>query len=397
MKIALVCPYDYAHPGGVAAHVSQLGYHFTRMGHCVSIVAPYSGNKDALDDNNIAVSNMVSPIPIGGSISRISLSPLLLSRLKTLLREGNFDIVHIHEPVVPLLSVAALYFSKSVTVGTFHACHNTPRGYHFCHPFLKRAYGRLDGKIAVSQPARDFVARYIPGDYRVIPNGVDFEHFAVDVPPIGELCDGKLNILFVGRLEKRKGLDHLLGAYAHVKKGFPNSRLIVVGPGTRLRCKYMRRVSEMKLEDVVFTGRVSYADLSRYYQAADVFCAPATGEESFGIVLLEAMSAGKPIIASNISGYAGVVDDGIQGLLVPPKDEVALAQAITSLLSDPILRKRMGANGRLKAEEYRWEHVAQRVFDYYSECLQKRSRGKRLREFGSLSISGQVLESGRLC
>ena len=218
--------------------------------------------------------------------------------------------------------------------------------------------------------------------------GVDFEHFAVDVPPIGEFCDGKLNILFVGRLEKRKGLDYLLGAYAHIKKEFPNSRLIVVGPGTRLRSNYMRKVSRMKLEDVVFTGRVSYADLPRYYQAADIFCAPATGEESFGIVLLEAMSAGKPIIASNISGYASVVDAGIEGLLVPPRDEVALAQAITSLFSDSILRKRMGANGRRRAGEYRWEHVAQRVLDYYLECLENRSRGKRLREFEALSISG---------
>jgi len=370
MKIALVCPYDYAHPGGVAAHVSQLGYHFTRVGHCVKIVAPYSGNnKDALGDNSIVASSRVAPIPVGGSISRISLSPLLPSRVKAVLRGENFDIVHIHEPVIPLLSAAALYFSKSVNVGTFHACHNTPRGYHFCHPFLKGAYRKLDGKIAVSQSARDFVAKYLPGEYRIIPNGVDFEHFAADVLPIGEFCDGKLNILFVGRLEKRKGLDYLLGAYGQVKREFPNSRLIVAGPGTRLRRNYERKVSRMKLKDVVFTGRVSYADLPRYYHTADIFCAPATGEESFGIILLEAMAAGKPIVASNISGYASVVNDGVEGLLVPPRDEGALAQAILSLLSDSTLCQQMGARGRAKAEEYRWEHVAQMVMDYYLELL----------------------------
>jgi len=152
VKIALVCPYDYAHPSGVAAHVSQLEYHFTRMGHCVKIIAPYSGNGGTLGANKFVASSRVAPIPVGGSISRISLSPLLPSRVKAVLQEENFDIVHIHEPVVPLLSVAALYFSKSVNVGTFHVCHRTPRGCHFCHPFLK-AYGRLDGKIAVSQPA----------------------------------------------------------------------------------------------------------------------------------------------------------------------------------------------------------------------------------------------------
>jgi phosphatidylinositol alpha-mannosyltransferase len=339
------------------------------MGHCVKILAPYSGNKDVLGDNGIVASSRVAPIPAGGSISRISLSPLLPSRVKTLLRGENFDIVHIHEPVVPLLSVAAVYFSKSVNVGTFHACHNTPRGYHFCHPFLKGAFERLDGKIAVSQPARDFVAKYLPGEYHIIPNGVDFEHFAADVLPIEEFCDGKLNILFVGRLEKRKGLDYLLGAYGRVKRQFPNTRLIVVGPGTKLRRNYAEKISRMKLKDVVFAGRVSYADLPRYYRAADIFCAPATGEESFGIILLEAMAAGKPIIASNISGYASVVNDGIEGLLVPPKDEGALAQAIISLFSDATLRQQMGGRGRAKAEEYRWERVARMVLNYYSELL----------------------------
>ena len=369
MKIALVCPYDYAYPGGVTAHVSQLEHHFTRIGHCVKIFAPFSENKDVLSDNSIVVSSRVTPVPAGGSISRISLSPLLPSRVKTLLREEKFDIVHIHEPVVPLLSVAAVYFSKSVNVGTFHACHNTPRGYHFCHPFIKGAFERLDGKIAVSQPARDFVAKYLPGEYRVIPNGVDFEHFAADVPPFEQFCDGKLNILFVGRLEKRKGLDYLLGGYGHVKRQFPNIRLIVVGPGPKLRRNYEDKINRMKLKDVVFAGRVSYADLPRYYHAADIFCAPATGEESFGVILLEAMAAGKPIIASNISGYASVVDDGIEGLLVPPKDEGALAQAIISLFSDAALRQQMGARGRAKAEEYRWERVARMVLNYYSELL----------------------------
>ena len=165
MKIGLVCPYDYAYPGGVAAHVPQLEHHFTRMGHYIRILAPYSGNKDALGDNSVVASSRVAPIPIGGSVSRISLSPQLPSRVKTLLRKEDLDIVHIHEPVIPLLSMAALYFSKSVNVGTFHACHNAPRGYRFCHPLLKGAFERLDGRIAVSQPARDFAVRYLPGEY----------------------------------------------------------------------------------------------------------------------------------------------------------------------------------------------------------------------------------------
>jgi phosphatidylinositol alpha-mannosyltransferase len=289
--------------------------------------------------------------------------------MKAIFRREQFDIVHIHEPLIPAVSLAALQFSDSVKVGTFHACHNTPRGYYYWHWLLKRYFKRLDGRIAVSQPARDFVARHFPGDYRIIPNGIDLEHFAADVPPIEEFCDGKVNILFLGRLEKRKGFNYLLKAYGRIKRAFPDSRLVVVGPGTRLRRKYMKEVSKMRLEDVVFAGYASYSELPRYYRTADIFCAPATGEESFGIVLLEAMAAGKPIIASNICGYASVVNDGVEGLLVPTRDEEALACAISSLLNDQALRRQMGARGRATVEKYRWDHVAQMVVGYYLELL----------------------------
>ena len=375
MKIALVSPYDYAHPGGVTAHVSQLGYQLTRMGHSVKIIAPYSGDEDSLDGNSIVASSRAIPMPVGGSIARISLSPRLPSRVKAVFEGEQFDIVHIHEPLIPMLSLAALQFSKSVKVGTFHACHNTPRGYHYWHWILKRYIKRLDGRIAVSKPARDFVARHFPGDYRIIPNGIDFEHFAADVPPIEEFSDGKVNILFLGRLEKRKGFDYLLRAYGRVKREFPDSRLVVVGPGTRLRRKYVRRVGKMRLKDVVFAGYASYDELSRYYRTADVFCAPATGEESFGIILLEAMAAGRPIVASNISGYASVVNNGVEGLLVPPRDEEALAHAISALIGDRVLRQQMGTRGRVTAEKYRWEYVAQMVMSYYLELLEGSHRG----------------------
>ncbi|MFC1979533.1 glycosyltransferase family 4 protein, partial [Chloroflexota bacterium] len=184
-----------------------------------------------------------------------------------------------------------------------------------------------------------------------------------------QFCDCKLNILFVGRLEKRKGLNYLLKAYKWVKEEFPESRLIIVGPGTRLRRKYEKEVRKRGFEDVIFVGYVSQDDLPRYYKTADIFCAPAIGWESFGIVLLEAMAAGKPVVASNIQGYASVVTHGVEGLLVPPKDEALLAQALISLMKDETLRQQMGARGRLKAEEYGWEHVAQRILDYYIRVL----------------------------
>jgi phosphatidylinositol alpha-mannosyltransferase len=234
-------------------------------------------------------------------------------------------------------------------------------------PFVMRWFKKLDGKIAVSEPALKFISKHFPGDYQIIPNGIDLEHFSAAVPLIERFCDGKLNILFVGRPEKRKGLRHLLGAYKEVKRELPNTRLIVVGPGTRQ--EYEGLVQKAKLEDVVFIGYVSYEDLPRYYKTADIFCAPATGEESFGIVLLEAMAAATPIVASAIEGYASVMSHGGEGLLVPPQDERALATAIIRLLDDKSQRHEMGARGRLKVEEYSWPKVAQRVLNLYTSLL----------------------------
>ena len=229
------------------------------------------------------------------------------------------------------------------------------------------SFFRLDGKIAVSKPAMEFIGKHFPGHYHIIPNGIDVERFCADVPLIERFCDGKLNILFVGRLEKRKGLGYLLSAYKEVKNELPDTRLIVVGEGARRG--YEEQVRKLNLKDVAFVGYVSDEDLPGYYKTSDLFCAPATGEESFGIILLEAMAAAKPIVASAIDGYASVMSHGIEGLLVPPKDEQALAAAIIHLLSDDSLRQEMSARGRHKAEEYSWPNVAQRVMELYISLL----------------------------
>ena len=173
----------------------------------------------------------------------------------------------------------------------------------------------------------------------------------------------------MGRLEKRKGLNYLIEAYRQAKREVPDSRLIVVGPGTRLRHKYEKHIMRSGIKDVVFIGHADYDELPRYYKTADIFCTPATSGESFGIVLLEAMAMGKPIVASNIEGYASVVNHGVEGLLVPPRDKKSLAQALISLMTDESLRHQIGAKGRAKALDYGWQQVAQRVYDYYIKVL----------------------------
>lgn len=367
MKIALVSPYDYANPGGVINHICHLCDQFVKMGHVAKIITPCSDRKACLDSQHIIALGRPFPVPSGGSIARTTLSPALSRPARAILETERFDIIHLHEPLGSTLPLTILRVSQSVNVGTFHACHREPRGYKMMRPFVIRWFNKLDGKIAVSKPAMNYISKHFPGDYTIIPNGIDVEHFSIEVSPIERFCDGKLNILFVSRLEKRKGLMYLLNAYKEVKRELPNSRLIVVGPGARW--DYEKAVSKANLEDVVFIGYVSNEDLPRYYKTADLFCAPATGGESFGIVLLEAMAAAKPIVASHIDGYASVISHGAEGLLVPPRDEQALATAIIQLLSDESLRQEMGSRGRLNVEKYDWQNIARRVVEYYTSLL----------------------------
>ncbi|MSQ34111.1 MAG: hypothetical protein EXR60_06840, partial [Dehalococcoidia bacterium] len=246
MKIALVSPYDYSYPGGVSTHVAHLEREFLRRGHETRVIAPSSRTAEEL--GNPRLLTLGRPVPIalgvGGSVARISLHPRLSPRIKQMLAEERFDVVHLHEPLVPFVALTMLRFSRSLTVGTFHAYAESHRGYRYFRRLLDRYLGRLDGKIAVSEPARAFISKYFPGDYTVIPNGIDFPLFSSPAAPLPQFQDGKLNILFVGRWERRKGLPDLLEAYRLVKGDFPQSRLIVVGPDGGRRAPYERLVSD---------------------------------------------------------------------------------------------------------------------------------------------------------
>ncbi len=380
MKIALVTPYDYPYPGGVTEHISALDEQFRARGHDTRIIAASSTDQDVLSDHVIKVSGAVSPVSFSGSKARITLSPRVYRRVKDILEQENFDVVHVHEPGVPVLSLAVLRHSHALNVGTFHAYRESNAIYEYAGPLVKRIFSRLDGRIFVSDAVREYITRYFPGDYVVIPNGIDFARFAAaDIQPIERFNDGRPSILFVGRMDKRKGFRHLIRAYPYVKQAIPDARLLVVGAfSEKDKAPFVRYARTHRLRGIHFIGYASPQDLPRYYRTATVFCAPNTGFESFGIVLLEAMAAGLPLVASDIAGFRNVVEDCADGFLVPPQDARALADAMIQLLGSRTLQTGMSTCGKAKAAQYDWSIIAQHVLDYYQNLLAARQLAGRM-------------------
>ncbi len=375
MKVGLVCPYIYPASGGVAQHVQFLYQGLRQRGHDVRILTASHGPQRASEGDIIRLGVGFS-VPINASVGTLTFSPRYLTQIDDMLERERFDVLHFHEPFVPFLSLFLLRESSSVNIATFHAYAGFSPSYEFGSRALGGYAARLHGRIAVSAAARHFIDRYFPGDYKVIPNGVDVARFATAVP-IARWQDGTPNVLFVGRHEPRKGLLDLLKAHRILRRTGGRSRLLIVGSGPQER-EARRYVATRGLNGVEFLGRVSDDEKAQLYKTADVYASPATGGESFGIVLLEAMAAGTPIVASDIHGYKGVLRRGREGLLVPPRQPRELATAIDQLLRDPALREQMGASGRVRAEEFSWARVTAKVDDYYGFVI------RRLAASGSL-------------
>ncbi|HEV8516428.1 MAG TPA: glycosyltransferase family 4 protein [Candidatus Limnocylindrales bacterium] len=368
MKIGLVTPYIYPLPGGVNAHVRYLYENLRERGHDVRIISSRHGPQKASEGDVIRLGWGVS-VPTNGSIGTLTMARDYRTQVRAVLEEEAFDLLHFHEPFVPFLSLFLLLESRSVNIATFHAYAGWSPSYEFGKRMLAGFARRLHGRICVSAAARHFINRYFPGDYKVIPNGVDLTRYA-NAQPTERWRDGTRNILFVGRFEERKGLLHLLKAYRVLRKAGCDCRLLVAGSGPQER-EVRRYIATRRLGGVELLGRVSDEEKARLFATADVYVSPATGQESFGIVLLEAMAAGAPIVCSDIHGYKGVVRRGEQALLVPPRDHRALVVTIGQLLADPVLRSRLSASGRERAREYSWENITAKVEEYYGFVIRR--------------------------
>lgn len=369
-KIALFSPYDFALPGGVNEHVVNLHSQFLSRGIESSVVAPVSGSIVPAIQNFIPMGKPL-PIPTGGSVARVSLSVWLRKKIRNLLKDEEFDVVHIHEPFAGAVTLGALSPTDSkhniARVATFHSYGGSQLYKVVAKKILKIYSDRLNGRIAVSEVAKEFINKYLPDEYEVIPNGVDVESFT-KVNGFANLRDGKINILFLSRLDNRKGLRYLLMSYCDLKWQYPNLRLIIVGSG-ELDSESSRILGERNPQDVILAGGVSEENKRRYYASADIFCAPATGQESFGIVLLEAMASRTPMVASSIKGFSQVVRDKESALLFTPKDVDDLSKSLATLIKNPSLRKRLSECGWHDVQTYNWPDVSEKILDYYGKIL----------------------------
>ncbi|MER7364998.1 glycosyltransferase family 4 protein [Nonomuraea wenchangensis] len=361
MKVGIVCPYSWDMPGGVKQHIDDLTQALAAQGHDVSVIAP------AADDDElppyVTGAGRAVPVPYNGSVARMSFGFLSAARVRRWVRTGEFDVLHIHEPLIPSLGVLACWAAKGPIVATFHASFSRSRAIAVAEPLLRSALEKLTGRIAVSDAARKSLVEQFGGDAVLIPNGVTVDRYARAEPLEGWGPDGR-TIGFLGRMdEERKGLPILLEAFAALAADRPEVKLLIAGPGDekdvyeRLPARFHDRVTVL--------GMVSEADKIRAYHSVDVFCAPNTRGESFGIVLAEAMASGATVLASDIPAFRKVLGDGQAGALFANGDSASLAREAGALLDAPERRAKLAEEALVAVRKYDWSTVARDVVRVY--------------------------------
>lgn len=362
LRIGICAPYDLGRPGGVNSHIRAQARALRRLGHDVSIFGVSSAPSI---DGEISLGGCVS-LTIGGTETGFGLDPRSWRRLAKVFQGGRpFDVVHVHEPLMPLVPWLVLFQARAPVVATFHTHREEGHRWYARYGWLgTRFMRRVHVRLAVSDAARRTVARYFPGQYEIVPNGIDVERFQRPAARPREMPANRRSVLFVGRLEPRKGVDCLIRAMAAVQRLVPDVQLVVVGEGPeRLRLDADARDARVA---VAFAGRVPDEALPAYYQAADVVCSPALGGESFGIVLLEAMAAARPIVATEIAGYAELLDGSGCCRLVDAGSHSALAREITALVGDARLSRAMGERGAAFVRAFDWTAIARRLESIYA-------------------------------
>jgi len=376
VRIGIVCPYSLDVPGGVQLHVRDLAEYLIGLGHEVSVLAP--ADEDTKLPPYVQSAGRAVPVPYNGSVARLNFGFLSAARVRRWIHDGNFEVLHVHEPGTPSLSLLACWAASGPIVATFHTANPRSRAMLAGAPIVASAMEKINARIAVSEYARRTLVEHVGGDAVVIPNGVDVDFYARQrarpewrTPP-EQAGDGG-TIGFVGRFgEPRKGLSVLLEAFPAIVEARPHTRLLVAGRGDAEEA--LRTVPERVRGNIEFLGMVSDEDKGRLFHSVDVYCAPNTGGESFGIILVEAMSAPAPVLASNIDPFSLVLDGGAAGVLFPNGDAAALADQALGLLGDPARRAALRAAAAEAVRKYDWSVVAGDILSVYEMVTESTAR-----------------------
>ncbi|WP_435192998.1 glycosyltransferase family 4 protein [Streptomyces sp. NRRL F-5630] len=359
MRIGIVCPYSWDVPGGVQFHIRDLAEHLIRLGHEVSVLAP-ADDETPLPAYVVSAGRAV-PVPYNGSVARLNFGIISAARVRRWIQNGRFDVIHIHEPSSPSLGLLACWAARGPMVATFHTSNPRSRAMTAAYGILQAALEKISARIAVSEYARRTLVEHLGGDAVVIPNGVDVSFFA-DAEPKPEWQGGTIG--FIGRIdEPRKGLPVLMRALPRVLEARPDTRLLVAGRGDAEEA--LAPLPRAYRDRVEFLGMVSDEDKARFLSSVDLYVAPNTGGESFGIILVEAMSAGAPVLASDIDAFAQVLDQGAAGELFANEDAGALAGAAIRLLGDPERRAELREAATAHVRRFDWSTVGADILAVY--------------------------------
>ena len=361
MKIGIVCPYAWDVPGGVSAHINDLAIALQKIGHQVSVLAP-AETEDHLPDFVTSV-GQPRAVKYNGSVARLSFGPVTARKVSKWIEDGQFDVLHVHEPLAPSVSVLAVWAAKGPIVATWHSSVDKSRMILSLAKLAQTAMEKISARIAVSEAARTTLINHVGGDAVIIPNGVDTSAF-IDAHPIsGWPGEGKA-LVFLGRVdEPRKGLEILLAAFPIVRKEFPNLRLLIAGPGDPEEL-----IDEVPVADrnaIVHIGKISNDEKPDVFASGNIYVAPNTGGESFGIVLLEAMASGVPVVASNLHAFERVLEYGKAGVTFKNENSQDLAKVLIDLLSDEQKLVQLKVAGYARSAIFDWTLVASRVLEVY--------------------------------
>ncbi len=367
MRVGLVNPYSLDVPGGVQSHVVELAQWLKHSGHEVSLLTP--AEPDTVLPEYAVNAGRALPVRYNGSVARLAFGPTVAARVRTWVDEGRFDVVHIHEPASPSVSLLALWAVTGPIVATFHSAQVKSRSLRLAGPMLQPGMDKISGRIAVSRQAQETVSTQIGGECVVIPNGVGVARFTFggrrpSVRPGEPDPIARPDIVFMGRFEEpRKGLRVLLDAVPDILAAYPQARIVIAGPGER--AEVQRHLPIEVSEACDFVGPVSEAEKVDLLRKADVYVAPNLGGESFGIILVEAMAAGAPVVASNLPAFAEVLDGGKAGMLFDRGDSRSLTSAVLRVLGSAHLRAELSRNGPARAQDFDWSRVGRQVLAVY--------------------------------